>query len=123
MTALATYSFARGETISLVLDVISGDAGAVSGVVAKLRPLTPGSARLSPSAPVAATFTATHHAATGDTLEGWTLEISDETSATVAAGRYVADARLSIGDGVETTESVAIEIYEPATVSGGAGVP
>lgn len=123
MSVPVTYTFARGETISIALDAVTGDPGIVSSVVAKLRPLEPGKRTLEPDADLAATFTVDDRAVSGDIPAGWTLTIEPATSTTLEAGEYLADARITIGTGVETTEGVIIRIYEPATVTDGAGVP
>lgn len=113
--SLATYSFRRGETIYLALDAMTGTTGSVSAISAKLRKLEPGVKTLAQNAPDAAAFTVTVRAASGDIPAGWDLRVPAATSVGLAAGLYVADARLVISSDVEITESVTVQITEPAT--------
>ena len=123
MSAAATYSFKRGETITLAIDIVSGNRADVDSVAAKLRPLEPGSNELAADANLAATFEVTPRDVSGDVPAGWTLVIDAATSTSLPAGRYLADARLALGGSVETTESVIVAIEEPATVTAGSGTP
>lgn len=115
---MATYTYQRGETISVALDLLSGGVtGDVSAISAKLRKLDRGRRTIDPTAPVAATFVPSVRAAVGDIPAGWTLTIDATTSADLAAGTYVADARLTVAGGTITTDHITIVITEPATVS------
>jgi hypothetical protein len=109
------YIFQRGETVSLALDVLSGDPIAVSVITAQLKAVTPGRLSVAPDAPVAASFTITPRAAVDDLPAGWTLTISASTSATLAAGFYAADARLEVAGGVIITDQVALRIRDAVT--------
>lgn len=115
--ASATYTYQRGETISIALDLISGSTGDVSAISSKLRKLDRGRKTLDASAPVAATFVPSTRSAVGETPAGWTLTIDAATSAELAAGSYVADARLTVAGGTITADPVIVVITEPATVS------
>lgn len=117
MENLTSYRFARGETILLALDAIEGNAGDSSSQAAKLRRLAPGATVLDADDEIAAAFTVTYRAVNDDIPEGWNLTIAAAESADLEAGRYLADMRLVVGSGVETTDPVIVEIYEPATVT------
>jgi hypothetical protein len=106
------YVFTRGETIVLALDALVGDPLTVTAISAKLRVIPPGRTTISPSAPVAATFTVMSRAANGSVAAGWDLVAA---STGLAAGRYGADARLEIAAGVIITDMVLIEIREGAS--------
>lgn len=106
------YIFTRGETVVLALDALAGDPQTVSAISAKLRAMSPGRTTISPSAPVAGTFTVSARAANGGVPAGWDLVLS---TGSLAAGRYGADARLEIAGGVIITDMVLIEIREGAS--------
>ena len=105
------YIFTRGEDVVLSLDVIAGDPLIVTEISAKMRAIAPGRTTISPTAPVAATFTVTARAANGDIPAGWNL-VADSTL--LAVGRYGADARLVFGAKV-ITEMALVEIKQGAT--------
>ena len=112
---MSPYIFQRGETISLALDALSGDPGAVGAITAQLKPIAPGRLGVAADAPVAATFTITARVAGDDLPAGWTLTIPANTSATLAAGFYAADARLEVAGGVIITDQVALRIRDSVT--------
>ena len=115
---LATYTFERGEDVTIALDIVSGGTvDDVTAISAKLRGLAPGQRTLAPDAAVAATFDVTERAAAGDIPEGWTLLIPAAESVDLDAGNYLADARITIAGGEQTTESVMVRIVEPATLA------
>jgi len=123
MSAVATYTFKRGETILLALDIVSGERASVDSVAAKLRALEPGTTELAADAALAATFDVTPRDAAGDVPAGWNLQIDATPSAALPAGRYLADARMMLGSAVETTTSILVVIEEPATVTATDDVP
>lgn len=106
------YVFTRGETILLALDALTGDPLTVTGISAKLRAIAPGRTTIAPSAPVAATFTVTARAANGSVPAGWDLVAA---SSALAAGRYIADARLEIAGGIIITDMIMVDIREGAS--------
>lgn len=109
---MTPFVFQRGETITLALDAVSGDPATVALVTAQMKALPPGRTAIPAGAPVAASFAVAARAAEGDIPAGWTLTIAAPVSATLAAGAYLADARLDIAGGVIVTEGVAIRIRE-----------
>lgn len=109
---MTPYVFQRGETISLALDALSGDPGAVSAILAKLKAVPPGRANVPPGAPVAAEFAIASRVAEGEIPAGWTLTIPAAETAALAAGPYLADAKLTVAGGTVVTESVAIRLRE-----------
>jgi hypothetical protein len=109
---MTPYIYQRGETISLALDAVSGDPASVSAISAKLKAVPPGRTTVPASAPVAASFAIASRAAAGDIPAGWTLTISAATSAGLAPGAYLADARLEVAGGVIVTDSVALRIRD-----------
>jgi hypothetical protein len=114
MTTL--YTFHRGETIQLALDLLSGTVDAIAVLAARIRPLPPGQRELKADAPVVANFTITSRAAGNGFPAGWTLTLSAADSLALAAGFYAADARLSAAGGIVTAQTVTIRLLEPATL-------
>ena len=112
---MSPYIFQRGETVSLVLDALSGDPASVSAITAQLKAVAQGRLSVAPDAPVAASFSITPRAAIDDLPSGWTLTIPASLSATLAAGFYAADARLEVAGGVIITDQVAIRIRDSVT--------
>ncbi|MEK6636991.1 MAG: hypothetical protein AABY88_02795 [Pseudomonadota bacterium] len=109
------YIYQRGETISLALDALSGDPGAVSAISAQLKAVAPGRLTIAPDAAVAANFEITPRAAFDDLPAGWTLTIPASVSAMLDAGFYGADARLEVAGGVIITDQVALRIRDAVT--------
>ena len=114
---MTPFTYQRGETISLALDAVAGDPLIVGAVTARLKAVPSGRSVVPVGAPVAAAFAVASRAATADFPAGWTLSIATETSATLTAGSYLADARLQVGGGVVITDQIAITIREPVTAS------
>ena len=104
-----TYTFQRGETLSLALDILTGDAASVTAITAALKPLAAGRTGVDASAPA----TALSVAANG--TSGWTLTLSAAACAALTPGSYVADARLVSASGVVITDPVAVRIVEAVT--------
>jgi hypothetical protein len=113
--AMNPYVFQRGETITLSLDVLSGDPGTVSAIVAGMKLAQPGG-QFPSQAGVVTSFTPTFVAAAGEIPAHWLLTINAAVSAGLAVGNYVADAKITISGGVIITESVQIQIRD--SVSG-----
>ena len=109
------YIFQRGETISLALDAVSGDPASVGAIAAQLKALPPGRSNVAAGAPVAASFVIVPRAAMLDLPAGWTLTLNAATSATLAAGFYVADALITVAGGVIITDQVSIRIRDAVT--------
>jgi hypothetical protein len=112
---MTPYIFQRGETILLALDAVTGDPLSVTAISAVLKAVPPGRTGVPDGAPVAATFSISPRAAQGDIPPGWTLSIPAAASAGLAAGAYLADARLELASGVIVTEPVAIRIRPSVT--------
>lgn len=109
---MTPYIFQRGETMSLALDAVTGDPASVSVITAQLKAVPPGRTTVPAGAAAAASFSIVSRAAAGEVPPGWTLTIPAATSAMLAPGAYLADARLEIAGGVIVTESVAIRIRQ-----------
>lgn len=109
------FIFQRGETIVLALDAVTGDPLAVTAIGAVMKAVPPGRTGVPDGAPVAATFSISLRAAVGDIPPGWTLTIDAATSAALAPGAYLADARLEVAGGMIVTEPVAIRINPSVT--------
>lgn len=112
---MLTYVFARGATIQVLLDVIEGNPAAIASIEARLRKLKPGKVTLDAAAPIAAVFDVSSRAASPDVPAGWTLTIDEATSISLAAGSYLADAKIVVAGGTITTDPVRVQITEPAT--------
>ena len=112
---MTTFTFQRGETVSVALDAVQGDPLTVSSVTAAMKPVAAGRSMIDPSAPVAATFAVSPRVAAGGIPAGWTLTLSPAVSANLAAGTYLADAKLNVAGGVTITEPVAIRMIDAVT--------
>jgi hypothetical protein len=112
---MTTYAFQRGETVSLALDAVQGDPATVSAISAAMKPVLAGRSVVDQSAAVAATFGVTSRIASGNIPAGWTLTIPAATSAGLAAGTYLADAKLTVGGGITITEPIAIRMIDAVT--------
>ncbi len=109
---MTPYIFQRGETISLALDAVTGDPATVSSISAAMKAVAAGRTGVSAAAPVAATFAVTARPAADGVPAGWTLTIGAATSAGLAVGSYLADAKLNVAGGVIITESVALAVRD-----------
>lgn len=110
-----TYTFSRGETIILALNLISGGVlGDVTAIEAVVRRFGIGAVTLDPAQPIDASFTVATRSPVGLDLGGWTLEISPTVSEALAPGLYLADARLTLVSREMITSSVIIEVREAA---------
>ena len=112
---MTTYTFQRGETVSIALDAVQGDPLTVSSVTAAMKPVAAGRSMVDPGAAVAATFTVTSRVAAAGIPAGWTLTLGAAVSVGLAAGTYLADARLVVSGGVTITEPVAIRMIDAVT--------
>lgn len=109
---MTSYIFQRGETIMLALDAVAGDPAAVTAMTAHMKAVPPGRTCVDATTPVAAAFSISSRAAQGAIPAGWTLTIDAAASAGLAAGSYLADARLQVAGGVVITESIGLTIRE-----------
>lgn len=109
---MTSYIFQRGETIMLALDAVAGDPAAVTAMTAHMKAVPPGRTCVDATTPVAAAFSISSRAAQGAIPAGWTLTIDAAASAGLAAGSYLADARLQVAGGVVITESIGLAIRE-----------
>jgi hypothetical protein len=112
---MTPYTFQRGETLFLALDAVTGDPLSVTSISAVMKAVPPGRTVVPEGAAVAANFSITPRAAEGDIPAGWTLTIPATISASLAAGAYMADARLEVASGVIVTEPIAIRIKPSVT--------
>lgn len=113
---MTPYIFQRGETISVGLDALTGDPQAVTAISANMKALAPGRTSIAGTEPIAAAFDITPRSAAGDVPAGWTLIIAAATSATLAPGSYLADARIEISGAIVISETVAIRIVQSVSV-------
>jgi hypothetical protein len=111
-TKMTPYIFQRGETITLALDAVTGDPLTVTAISAAMKMVGPGRTSVSAETPVAATFAINPRLVQGDIPAGWNLTVNAANSAALAAGNYLADAKLSIGGGIVITNSIAITLRE-----------
>lgn len=90
------FTIQRGETLTFVVEALTGDPTTVSGVIAKMKPVQAGRQTLMPGSevPVAATFTTTALPATTGFKGGWSLSLSASQTAALNAGLYLVDASL-----------------------------
>jgi hypothetical protein len=109
---MTPFVFQRGETLSLALDILSGEAASVGGITAEMKAVPAGRTTAPREAPPVARFAIASRAAKDDVPAGWTLTIPAATCAGLPAGAYIADARIEVGGGVVLTESVAIRLRE-----------
>lgn len=112
---MTPFTYQRGETILLALDAVSGDPISVGAVTAQLKAVPPGRTSIPAGAPVAANFAVSTRVASPEFPAGWTLAIPASASAALAAGSYLADARLEVGTGVVITDQIAIRLRDPVT--------
>ena len=112
---MTTYTFQRGETVSVALDAVQGDPLTVTSVTAALKPVAAGRTMADPEAAMAAAFAVSSRVAAGSIPAGWTLSLSAAISAGLAAGTYLADAKLIVAGGVTITEPVAIRLIDAVT--------
>jgi len=110
-----TYTFQRGETVALALAVVSGDPAIVGAVTAAVKPAVEGRALPDPASPVVATFNVTYIAATSDAPARWLLTLTPAMTAALAAGNYLADAKLTVGGGVVITETIDLRLRDAVT--------
>ena len=101
-----TYMFHRGETLSVALDCVSGDAAGVSAVTAAMKPLAAGRTAPDPAA-LAVPLTVTARAG------GWTATLAAPACAALTPGSYALGARLTVAGGVVITDAVTLRIVEP----------
>jgi hypothetical protein len=109
------YIFQRGETVSLALAVVSGDAAVVISVTAAIKPVTAGRGTPDPAVPVAASFAVSFSAAAAGEPARWLLTLPPAVTAALPAGSYLADARLVTAGGVCITETVALTLRDAVT--------
>ncbi len=112
---MTTYTFQRGETVSLALDAVQGDPLTVTSVTAAMKPVAAGRSMIDPASAVAASFVVTPRVAAGGLPGGWTLTIPAAASAALAGGTYLADAKLIVAGGVTITEPVAVRMIDAVT--------
>jgi len=110
-----TYIFQRGETVALALAVVSGDPAIVGTVTAAMKPAVEGRSWPDPAAPAVADFTVSFVAASGADPARWFLTLTPAVTAALAAGDYLADAKLTVGGGVAITETIGLRLRDAVT--------
>lgn len=123
------YTFARGSTIAVALQIITGDPTGVSSIKAAIRPslsriTSGGSSGILPSAQALVKLVA----ASGSASAYWLVIINAADSYYLPSGDYSIDAEIVAGGLTVTTSPAPISIFEPDTVptaptSSGFGAP
>ena len=106
-------SFRIGEDVSVALDALSGNPATVTAITAKMKP-----ARVTANRIIlddAAAGIALQVAAQG--TAGWIVSLPYTATASLAAGVYGIDARLTIASGVEMTEQTGFIALTQAAVA------
>lgn len=101
-----TYTFQRGETLSLALDIVEGVFASVTAISAAMKMLAAGR-----TVPDAATPAIALSVAPNGTT-GWTATLAAAQSAALAPGNYAVDARLTVGSGTIITTPAAVRVVE-----------
>lgn len=107
----ATYTFIRGATQSVALDVVQGFAGE-EPIRAVLKAAQHANQPPGDGAVEAAVFSIAFVAAESDTPAHWLLTLSAEQTAALSPGWYLADARIEVAGGVFQTAAIRIRIVE-----------
>jgi hypothetical protein len=105
------YIIKIGETLRLqLLKVDVSDYSTIQGIETKMKKAGPNGSVPSADAPIVASF------ATEATAEGWDFVLTDEQTALLEVGVYVADAKIALNNGgVVKTESVTIRVDPSVT--------
>ncbi len=106
-------AFRIGEDIAIALDAVTGDPATVTAISAQMKPAKVVANRLvldDAASGIAMTVTAT-----GTT--GWLIALSAATTATLPAGVYGIDARLTLPGAVEMTEQSGFIALSQAAVA------
>lgn len=90
------YTFQRGETVLIALDVVSGDQTTVTSITGSLKQ------QLAPGTETPFNISAR--------AGGWTLTIDAGISATLAAGFYLAQATLEVPGQIVKTDPVQVRL-------------
>ena len=109
----------RGETLTFVVEALTGDPLLVSGVSAKMKSVQPGRQTLMPGAevPLAATFTAASLPATTGFRGGWSLGLSAAQTLALAAGLYLVDASFTVDGNTIIDGPILLEVKNSAVAS------
>lgn len=110
-----TYTFQRGETVALALAVVAGDPAVVGTVTAAIKPAVEGRQTPDPATPIATSFDVTFAAASQTDPARWLLTLTPAVTSALAAGSYLADARLTVGGGVVITETISLRLRDAVT--------
>jgi hypothetical protein len=108
------FRYARGATISLSGNVLSGDPTGWVGT-AFLRTTVKGQTELVGNEPIAAEFDVAFIAAAPPAPARYALTITAAEAATIEGEYFLADIKLVSGANVAYSALVAIRIYNPAT--------
>lgn len=113
------FTIQRGETLTFVVEALTGDPTAVSGVVAKMKSVQAGRQNLMPGSdvPVAATFTTTALPATAGFKGGWSLGLSAGQTAALNAGLYLVDATFTVAGNTSIDGPILLEVKNSAVAS------
>lgn len=118
---MMTYTFRRGETFLLALQIVAGDPATVATLTAALRPaLVSDPSQVDPAQAKVADFTVALQSAASDGSYPafWLLTLSASSSAALQIGSYLVDGRLTLSDGtIDITEPLRLVVTEPATVA------
>jgi hypothetical protein len=111
--------FQRGETISRLAGVVSGNVSDVNVLpTAKLKAMQPGRAGIpGPEVPVLADFTVTPSPGTSEVPAGWIITLTAAQTAALPVGTYVTDIRIVVGGGVYISRPLAFRLENPVTAS------
>ncbi len=106
-------TFRIGEDIAVALDATSGDPATVTAITARMKPAKAAGNRivLDDSASGIDMTVAAQGAA------GWTISLGNAATASLAAGLYGIDARLTVAGAVEMTDQTAFIALTKAAVA------
>lgn len=113
------FTIQRGETLTFVVEALTGDPTAVSGVLAKMKSVQAGRQTLMPGSdvPVAATLTTTALPATTGFKGGWSLSLSASQTSTLSAGLYLVDASFILAGVTIIDGPILLEVKNSAVAS------
>jgi hypothetical protein len=112
---MRTYRFARGETITIPLVDDGAEDGEEDTVTCKMKVLPSGKDEIAADTDVSGTCTVSYRAATASLAKGWNVELASSASKLLDVGRYMIDARVTVGGIDRYSDQAVIELYEPAT--------
>lgn len=105
--------FRIGEDIAVALDAASGDPATVTAITARIKPAKATTSRIV----LDDTATAIDMTVTSQGAVGWLVSLSRTITATLPAGLYGIDARLTIAGAVEMTDQTGFIALSQAAVA------